>query len=219
MLTWVFVAFLSLAGVPLQIVGAVALVAVAPIPGLVLLMLVAVGQSVLKHRTKSRSDPETALLRSLAAHVAAGLTLREAVVTAPRDLVSAATRRLCQAGSSMAQVGSALGSDLVVTGRRLAALCAMSELTGAPFGNALRKAADRSARAADARRERRGALAQVRFSAWVVGVAPLALTAVVVGSQGIPEPGGAIVIVPMVVGTCLQVIGTAIVFVMSGRAS
>jgi hypothetical protein len=36
--------------------------------------------------------------------------------------------------------------------------------------------------------------------------------------KGIPEPGGASVVIPMVIGGSLQVVGTAIVFVVSGRA-
>lgn len=216
---WVLVAIMTVVGVPWPIVGSAAIMVAAPIPGVCVLVLIAVGQRLIGRRTSKSVDPETTLLRRLAAHVSAGLTLREAVAAAPHDVVSEHARRLCLAGSSMTEVGEALGSDLAVSGRRLAALCAMSELTGAPFGHALRKAADRSARMSDARRERRAALAQVRFSAWVVGMAPLALTAVVVASQGIPEPRGAIVIVPMVVGVCLQVVGTAVVFVLSGRAA
>ena len=62
-------------------------------------------------------------------------------------------------------------------------------------------------------------LAQVRFSAWVVGVAPLALTVLVVGANGIPEPGGAAVVIPMAVGAFLQISGTVLVFVISGRVA
>jgi hypothetical protein len=56
------------------------------------------------------------------------------------------------------------------------------------------------------------------MSAWVVGVAPLALTGLLVIIKGIPEPGGASVVIPMVIGGSLQVVGTAIVLVVSGRA-
>lgn len=119
----------------------------------------------------------------------------------------------------MADVGASLGTELAVNGRRLASLCAMSELTGAPFGDVMRSAAIRSERVQEAVRNRRSALAQVRFSAWVVGVAPLVLTGLVVLTQGIPEPRGAAIVVPMLVGLVLQVSGTLIVFVLSGRAA
>jgi hypothetical protein len=119
----------------------------------------------------------------------------------------------------MAEVGAALGSELALNGRRLASLCAMSELTGAPFGGVLTAAAERSARMEQSVRNRRSSLAQVRFSAWVVGIAPLVLTGLVVLTQGIPEPRGAVILVPMVVGVVLQVTGTAVVFLISGRAT
>ena len=83
----------------------------------------------------------------------------------------------------------------------------------------MKAAAERSVRSAASRRKRRSALAQVRFSAWVVGVAPLVLTLLVVLTRGIPQPRGAIIVIPMVVGFVLQVTGTATVFVLSGRAS
>jgi precorrin isomerase len=119
----------------------------------------------------------------------------------------------------MAEVGAVFGSELPVNGARLASLCAMSELTGAPVGDAMKAAAERSERSAASRRKRRSALAQVRFSAWVVGVAPLVLTLLVVLTRGIPQPRGAIIVIPMVVGFVLQVTGTATVFVLSGRAA
>jgi hypothetical protein len=57
------------------------------------------------------------------------------------------------------------------------------------------------------------------MSAWVVGIAPLALTGLILVTQGIPEPGGAPVVIPMVIGAGLQLAGTSIVFVVSGKAA
>ena len=125
---WALAALMSVSGAPWPVVGAAAAIAVAPVPGVGVLILIAIGQRSIRNRAAKHLDPETALLRSLSAHVGAGLTLREAVATAPHDAVSAHARRLCLAGSSMTEVGKALGSELVVSGRRLAALCAMSNL-------------------------------------------------------------------------------------------
>lgn len=215
---WVATGLGALLGAPWIVVGSMAVIAVAPVPGVIALAGASVAMHVVRRRRSAAERSESALLRSLAADVAAGLTLRQAIVTSQDVIVPARARRLCAAGSPMAEVGEALGSELPVSGRRLAALCAMSELSGAPFGEAMTAAARRSERREESRRNRRSALAQVRFSAWVVGVAPLVLTAVVVVTQGIPEPGGAIIVIPMVVGVTLQVVGTALVFVLSGRA-
>lgn len=219
MLIWVAAALAASVGAPWIVVGSIALVAIAPIPGVALLSAAAVTHHAVTRRKGIRSATETVLLRSLAARVTAGLTLREAIATSPEDLVSQKARRLCLAGSSMAEVGAAVGSALPINGRRLASLCAMSELTGAPFGDVMKAAAKRSERFEESRRNRRAALAQVRFSAWVVGVAPLVLTGLVVLTQGIPEPRGAAIVIPMLAGVVLQVAGTAIVFVLSGRAT
>jgi Flp pilus assembly protein TadB len=218
-LIWIVAALATVFGVPWIALGALALIAVAPIPGVILLALVSVGHTVVARSKRATANTETALLRSLAASVTAGLTLREAIATSSADLVSLRARRLCVAGASMAEVGAVFGSELPVNGARLASLCAMSELTGAPVGDAMKAAAERSERSAASRRKRRSALAQVRFSAWVVGVAPLVLTLLVVLTRGIPQPRGAIIVIPMVVGFVLQVTGTATVFVLSGRAS
>jgi hypothetical protein len=218
-LIWIVASVAVVARVPWIVVGSIVLIAVAPVPGVVILALATTGHHLLARSKTRRSDTETTLLRGLAASVGAGLTLRQAIVTAPDQSVSGATRRLCLAGASMAEVGAALGSELALNGRRLASLCAMSELTGAPFGGVLTAAAERSARMEQSVRNRRSSLAQVRFSAWVVGIAPLVLTGLVVLTQGIPEPRGAVILVPMVVGVVLQVTGTAVVFLISGRAT
>lgn len=219
MATAVAASLAALAGVPWVIVGSVMVVGVAPVPGVIVLAAAAVALRWVRDRSDHAPDRETRLLRSLAAKAAAGTTLRQAISSVPDDIVTPHVRRLCAAGSPMGDIGDALGSELEVNGRRVAALCTMSELTGAPFARALSQAADRSTRLIRSQQTRRSAVAQVRFSAWVVGVVPLILAALVVATRGIPEPGGAIIVVPMAVGVVLQVAGTVAVFVLSGRAT
>ncbi len=209
----------ALTGAHWIIVGSVIVVGAAPIPGVIVLAASAIALRWVKGRSDRDPDRETRLLRGLAAKVAAGTTLRQAISSVPDAIVTPHVRRLCAAGSSMGDVGDALGSELKVNGRRVAALCAMSELTGAPFAGALSQAADRSTSLIRSQQTKRSAVAQVRFSAWVVGVVPLILAALVVATKGIPEPGGAIIVVPMVVGVVLQVAGTIAVFILSGRAT
>jgi hypothetical protein len=57
------------------------------------------------------------------------------------------------------------------------------------------------------------------MSAWVVGVAPLVLTAVVVGMRGVPASGTGIVVISMVAGAAMQVAGMLVVFSVSGKAT
>lgn len=218
MLIWVLLAIGAVAGVPLLALVAVGVVAVAPLHGSITLVLAAALYGWHKRSNKAEAS-EVALLRSLAGVVSGGGTLRQAVAASPSSLVTSDARRLCATGASMADIGEAMASAMTTNGRQFAAMCAMSEHTGSSVAQPLEAFADR-ARAAEMRDQRkRASLAQIRFSAWVVGVAPLALTALLVVSQGIPEPGGAFVIIPMVVGALLQITGTLLVFVISGRAA
>ena len=215
---WILVAVGIGAGLPWWMVLAAAGVAMSPVKGTVAIIGVAL---VLESVRKRRSDPsvdEADLLRRIASSVAAGATLREAIVAADVGEPCGTVGRLCRAGAPIAEVGTAMKQVLPVNGRRFASLCAMSELTGAPVGDALRSCADRAARDAENRRKLRTSLAQVRMSAWVVGVAPLALTGIVVATRGIPEPGGAIIVVPMAVGFILEAVGMGIVLTLSQRA-
>ena len=173
----------------------------------------------IRRRRWNSADDEAGLLRGIASSVTAGATLRQAIVAAEVPDSYAVVGRLCESGAPMADVGTAMKPMLPINGRRFASLCAMSELTGAPVGDALRSCADQAARDAAHRRKLRASLAQVRLSAWVVGVAPLVLTGIVVATRGIPEPGGALIVVPMAVGFVFEVVGMSIVLMLSQRAA
>lgn len=219
MLIWTIIAIGFLVGAPLPILAAVGVVAVAPVYGSVALVVAAAFYGWRKYTDKTSASSEVALLRSLAGAVAAGGTLRQAITTSTSPLVSSAARRLCTTGASIAHIGDAMKPTMPTNGRQFAAMCAMSEHTGSSVASSLAAFAER-AKAAELRdTKKRSSLAQIRFSAWVVGVAPLALTALVIAVRGIPEPRGAVVMIPMVVGATLQITGTALVFVISARAA
>jgi Flp pilus assembly protein TadB len=217
-LIWVVVAISLGAGVPLPIVAAIAVVGVSPVLGTGLLVAVVAGYGWWRRIQRKRGRSEAALFREIAGDVAAGSSLREAIVRCESSEVSATVRRLCASGASLAAIGAEMADSLPLNGRRFAALCSMTEHSGAGVVDAMETFATSATAEEELNHKRRSSLAQARMSAWVVGLAPLALTGVLVMIKGIPEPGGASVVIPMVIGGSLQVVGTAIVFVVSGRA-
>ncbi|KAA3640055.1 MAG: hypothetical protein DWP92_03690 [Armatimonadetes bacterium] len=217
MLIWTIVAIGILVGAPAIVVGAVAVVAIAPVHGSIALVAAAAFQGWRKREKRAAATEEVALLRSLAGVVSAGGTLRQAISMSTSRLVTDNVRRLCAAGASIADVGDAMKPMMPTNGRQFAAMCAMSEHTGSSVAEPLVAFARRAKVAQTREQKKRTSLAQTRFSAWVVGVAPLCLTALIVATGGIPEPRTALVVIPMVVGAALQITGTAVVFVISGR--
>jgi Flp pilus assembly protein TadB len=217
MLIWAVAALSLAAGAPLPIVAAMGIVGLSPIRGTVLLAAVSAGYGLWHRRRTTRARSEAAFFREIAADVAAGSSLRAAIVRSDSEYVSDATRRLCVSGWSLADVGVEMAPALPVNGRRFSALCAMAEHSGSAVVEAVESFALSASADEELTRLRRSSLAQARMSAWVVGIAPIALTALVLVTQGIPQPGGAPVIIPMVIGIGLQLTGTAIVFAVSGR--
>jgi Flp pilus assembly protein TadB len=207
-----------LAGAPWQLVVVGAALGVAPIPATAVLGIIAVVDSVRRRLSRPDSESEADLYRSLAGAVSAGETLHGAIRHADHPSITPSVIRLCSVGAPIGEVGAELASSLPTSGRSFAALCAMSELTGSSLVDALERLAERAEATVENQRKRRVSLAQTRLSAWVVGVAPLALTMVVLVSRGIPEPGGALVAVPIAVGAVMQIAGTLVVFTVSGRA-
>jgi hypothetical protein len=62
-------------------------------------------------------------------------------------------------------------------------------------------------------------LAQVKLSAVVVGLVPVAASIGLVALRGVPEPGGAVIVVPMIIGIAMQILGTGIVFAVASLAT
>ena len=84
---------------------------------------------------------------------------------------------------------------------------------------ALEILADQAGEVAQLARERRVSLAQVKLSAVVVGIVPMVVSVALVAVRGVPDPGGALVVIPMIVGLSLQLVGVAIVFAVAGRSA
>lgn len=219
MLIWAVVAIALVAGAPIPIVGAIAVVGISPVIGTASLAAVSLIYAWWRRKKRRLGQSEAGLFREIAGDVAAGSSLREAIRRCESDLVSPAVRRLCDCGASMVDVGAEIAGALPVNGRRFAALCSMTEQSGSSVVDAIGTFAQGAVAEEQIGQKTRASLAQARMSAWVVGVAPLALTGLVVASRGIPEPGGAPVVVPMAVGAGLELVGTAIVFAVSGRAA
>lgn len=208
-------------GVPVLVV--IAMVAASFLPpvavGVVVVALAVT--SVVRHRMSRSvsSSGEGELLRQIAARVSAGATIRSTIADPNIAAVPESARRRATLGMPMADVGEALSDVLPVNGQALRAICSFSEHTGAAISSALVVLAERADEATDLVRQKKVSLAQARYSAVVIGIVPVAISAVLIGLNGVPSPGGAVMIVPMVAGLSLQLVGTLIVFkVASGAA-
>jgi Flp pilus assembly protein TadB len=216
MLIWLIVAAGWAVGVPPLIVAAGALTAVNLPLGLA---AVGIAAFIVHRRTRRSSEVDEAeFLRTIATSVAAGSTLRSAIRSGDRRVVSARTRRLCDAGVSMARVGRDLEPALVHNGAAFAAVCSLSETTGSLLAPTLHVLADRSADINDLRRHRGVATAQARFSAVIVGMAPLAATAGLIVLRGMPGDGSSVAVAAIAIGSAMQVAGIVVVFVMASRS-
>lgn len=118
----------------------------------------------------------------------------------------------------MATVGRDLQPSLVHNGSTLAAVCAISERTGSRLAPTLHVLADRAADVANLRRHRDVATAQARFSAGVIGLVPLVVTAGLIVMRGVPGEGNPIAVGSVLLGSAMQLIGVAVVFVMASRS-
>jgi Flp pilus assembly protein TadB len=210
-----------LVGVPFVIVAGVLLFSLLPAPVALVGVLVIIVASTLAHkRTRAASaGGEGDLLRQISGRVSAGATIRSTIADPTIDVVPEHARRLAALGVPMAAVAEALIAVFPVNGRSFRAICSFSEHTGAGISAALSVLADRADDASELARERRVALAQVKLSAVVVGLVPIAASIGLVALRGVPDPGGAIIVVPMVAGIALQVVGTAVVFTVASRAT
>ena len=208
-------------GVPMVIVVGTLAVSLLPISLAVVVVLAASALSVFLHKRRHSDHvpDEGDLLRQFSGRVSAGATIRSTVADAAMVAVPARARRLAALGLPMAEVGDAMTPVLPVNGAAFRAICSFSEHTGAAIASALAVLAERADDATELARQRRVSLAQVKLSAIVVGLVPIALSIGLLAVRGVPEPGGAVIVVPMIAGVTLQVVGTAIVFRVASRAS
>ncbi len=206
--------------VPVAAVVAALVLAYLPIQFTLAVVLTVASLAVIRHRRSAANSvtTEADLLRDLSGRVSAGAPIRSAIADAAVEGVSARAARIAALGRPMAEVGQALSGELPINGAAFRGVCSFSEQSGAAISAALSILAERADEATEFARQRRVALAQVKLSAVVVGVVPLAASLLFLLLKGVPEPGGAAIVVPMLMGATLQLVGTAIVFRVASGA-
>ena len=179
--------------------------------------------NLVRRRRTSNADVEATFLRALAAEIGAGSSLRLALADAATrvqlDLDPAV--RLARAGMSMDRVANALSKQLAHNAVAVGAAFELSDWSGARTAAVFEGLADRATEAAQLEREKAAATAQARFSAWVVGLAPLVFTALLLAGGGfgsLRRAGGAGFFV-IGLGLALEVAGLAVVALILKRAS
>lgn len=179
--------------------------------------------NLVRRRRTSSADVEATFLRALAAEIGAGSSLRLALADAATrvqlDLDPAV--RLARAGMSMDRVANALSKQLAHNAVAVGAAFELSDWSGARTAAVFEGLADRATEAAQLEREKAAATAQARFSAWVVGLAPLVFTALLLAGGGfgsLRRAGGAGFFV-IGLGLALEVAGLAVVALILKRAS
>lgn len=214
-------AFAILARVPAPIVAGALAMAFVSTEMAALGVVVAAGVSVLLHlrSRKNTNEDESGLLRHLAGRVSSGATIRTAIAESAPGAVPEQARRRALLGRPMTEVGGELCETLPTSGAAFQGICTFSEHTGAAIVAALSVLADQAEDATELARQRRVALAQTKLSAVVVGVVPIVASVGLVGLRGIPDPGGALIVIPMAIGIALQIIGTAVVFNVAARST
>jgi len=207
--------------VPMWVVAGTLAFSMLPPPAAFAVVLGAAGVSVLRSRKArdERGHDEGELPRQFSGRVLAGATFRGAIADPAMESVPLLARRLASLGRPMSEVGDALAPAFPINNAAFGAICAFSEHTGAAISTALTVLAQRADDAKELARQRGVALAQVKLSAVVVGLIPIAASVGLVALRGIPSPGGAIIVIPMIVGIALQITGTAVVFHVASRAT
>jgi Flp pilus assembly protein TadB len=172
---------------------------------------------------RAAPDAEAAVLRAIAAELAAGASLRGSLVAAAgtsQDVDLSRVARLAAAGRPMDEIADAVEESLRVNGRRAAAALHLAGRTGAAPRRVLDRLAAQAADLGALARERRALTAQARMSAALVGGAPVVLIAVL-GFTGrlsglLDDPAGRVV---LTAGATLLLAGITAVVIMLARAN
>ncbi len=220
MLTILLLAAAVASGVHPAAIGVAFLAAVEPR----LVVVAAAGwalHSLRRRRRTAPGDTEAAFLRALAAELRTGTSLRLALAEAADrtslDLGRAA--RLARSGMPIDRIAPLVEQRLPVNGVATAAALELSAWSGARTASVFDGLAERAAEAAELHREQRAATTQARLSAWVVGLAPLVFTALVLVAGGLDSmsTAGGIGIPIVAVGVALELAGLAVVALILRR--
>lgn len=179
--------------------------------------------SVVRRRRRDDAEAEAAFLRTVGSELRGGATLRVALAdaTSGSTLGLSTAGRLARAGMPMEKVAGELRQLLPINGAATAAAVELSGWSGARVASVFEALAEQAADTAELRREQRAATTQSRLSAWIVGLAPLVFTGVVLaggGASSLGRAGGAGYAV-MAVGLALEVVGLGAVFLILRRAT
>lgn len=174
-----------------------------------------------RRRAAASPDDEATFLRSLAAELRSGASLRPALAEAagavpPLDLTGPV--RLAVAGLPMDLVATGLEGSLRVNGRLAAAAFRLSSWSGARVAAVFDNLASRAADTAELSREQNAATVQARLSAAVVGVAPLAMSVLLLAT-GHVTIRGAIAGTIVGIGIALEIAGLTLVAWIIHRAN
>jgi tight adherence protein B len=193
-------------------------------PRLVIVGLVGwAAYNLVRRRRRDDAEAEAAFLRAVGSELRGGATLRLALAgaTAGSALGLTTAGRLARAGMPMDRVGDELRRLLPVNGSATAAAVELSGWSGARVASVFEALAERAADTAELRREQRAATTQARLSAWIVGLAPIVFTGIVLaggGARSLGRAGGAGYAV-MAIGVALEVLGLAAVVLILRRAT
>lgn len=220
-MTIVVAALALVAGIPVTVVAAAVVVVWNPMVALAAVPVWVWWEHRRRRRALPDPDDEAAFLRSLAAELSGGASLRSALVVAagrvPRlDLSSVS--RMAAVGMPAESVSAALGDALPANGRLASAAWLLAARSGGPAADVAQSLAVRAADEGALRRERRALTAQARASAWVVTALP-ALLVLAMLVTGRLASGSEPALVPILaVGFGLQACGVAVVWWMLRRA-
>lgn len=178
---------------------------------------------LVRRRRSEDPEAEAAFLRAVGAELRGGASLRVALADVATDspLDLAAPGRLARTGMPMRRVASELRQRLAFNGAATAAAVELSSWSGARVATVFEELAEHAADTAELRREQRTATTQARLSAWIVGLAPLVFTGLVLAGGGARALGraGTMGYVVVAVGIGLELAGLAIVALILRRAT
>jgi Flp pilus assembly protein TadB len=169
-----------------------------------------------------RPEEEAAWLRSLAAELSAGATLRAALAAAAVDVPRLErVVRLAAGGSPLEEVAGHVAAALPTAGPSAAAAIDIVARSGGRAAAVFAELAAQADAKAELAAERRAATAQARLSATVVGALPLGALAMLLvsGRAAALLGGGGVGSLILIAGIGLQVLGLAAVVAMVRRAA
>ncbi len=136
---------------------------------------------------------EADFLRGMAAELDAGASIRESLVRGAARVPAlplGTAIRFARAGRPAPEVASHLRSALPVNGNLASAAYQIVSETGTKAAGVFTALGVRAAERGELERERRTLTAQVRFSAWLVGGLPVAVTVLLYVAGRRPDPTG-----------------------------